>query len=424
MTIQPLTQRQEGRTRSASSAIQGYMYQFERSVVEILKLSCRGDEVRIEGVEDIDLWGDHPKIIQIKYLESTKWSLSRVRTPVYEMLSSFAEGLEVTYVLHIYVKKGNPPKKFDIDMLKECLTTKDNENNLKLLYKDFEDRDLQRFVDFFKIESGEKLSELKKQSVKEISRALDCDKEEAEILHRMRAIQFLHEIAIKRNPEERVVTQDDLIRFLNIRKRLYSRWHQEEMTYDVFLKTIKKELEREGFSDPNTNRGVAVTVDDKNVAATCELALELAEDLCTEDLPDGKRKKRTVNAKPWTLIIHGSKDHVLTVKRELLNEKIHFNDGYEEVQFSLEHFTSPPVVNSVERGKLLKKASHTIRIIGDSSVTIFGDEASKKFKLGLLLTLGEATEDDMKLSKTKPISIDGLSISDLTKILRDIMVGK
>ncbi|MEY7635469.1 hypothetical protein AB9D22_09810, partial [Klebsiella pneumoniae] len=77
--------------RSAISAIKGYFYQFDKTILELLKRSDN-DVICIEGVEDIDLkTADDNTAIQCKYYESTEYNSSVIASPIRLMLKDFAE---------------------------------------------------------------------------------------------------------------------------------------------------------------------------------------------------------------------------------------------------------------------------------------------------------------------------------------------
>ena len=59
--------------RSAEATIAGYLYQFDKSIIEVLKLNSDNDKIIIEGIEDIDIESidSNSKSIQVKYYEGS-----------------------------------------------------------------------------------------------------------------------------------------------------------------------------------------------------------------------------------------------------------------------------------------------------------------------------------------------------------------
>ena len=79
-------------SRSATSTIKGYFYQFDSSILELLKLHNNSSFITVEGVEDIDVnSNDEETAIQCKYYESSKYNHSIIAKPIRLMLKHFSE---------------------------------------------------------------------------------------------------------------------------------------------------------------------------------------------------------------------------------------------------------------------------------------------------------------------------------------------
>lgn len=407
--LPPLSPRQQ--KRSASPTIAGYLYQFERSVIEILRLGP-SEEARVEGIEDVDLWSkEKPSVVQIKYYAGQQWSLASVRDAVHEMLKACSAGQRLRYILYVHFGSGSPPTGLTLEQLKICLTYKPKDKPQQLLYKDFPEEDLQTFVDLFEIRVGVSLDEQRCETTAEIQRVLGCSKNEAEILHRMRAVQYIQEIAAEKDEANRVVTRDNLIRFLSVRELFYHEWHRTYVDQEQFLATITRKLKSLHFNASATYRGVLVEITDANIDQVGDLACELAKDLVSPIKP------RTTSAKPWTLVLRGQFKDIVEVKRRLIAEHVHFNDGYEGIEFSKNLFTEPAVVNSVGKGSRLGKASHAIRVISEGSLHELADDSYQLARL-LVLCRPEAWHDSA--TRAELTTIGGLGPAELASILRRV----
>lgn len=399
-------------SRSAGSTIAGYQYQFERSVVELLKLES-GHKLRIEGVEDIDIWTESPSVVQVKYFEAQKWSLPAVRDAVHELLKSFDSGLIVTYVLYIHCGIGNsPPERLSLDELKQCLTKSAGKKEPEeLLYENFDEGVLRAFIEHLEIRCGPSLEEQRHITASAISTALQCSKDEAEALHRMRAVQFLHEIATKKDENQRNLTRDDLLKRLSDREVFYNRWHKQVVGRDRFISAISRKLKKTGLNRSNIDRGVLLRVTDVNLNSVCQLAAELAQDM------DGTTKRRTTSAKPWTLVLRGDDHLIAVVKRSLIEDGVSFNDGFETLQFSPNLFIRPVIVNGSGKTDRLIKASHLIRIVNEKS---FEEILETDYKLAQFIVLTDLDSWHTELVRDKPIQLHEIEVDDITEILRGI----
>lgn len=409
-SLPPLTATQA--RRNAGSTIAGYQYQFELTVANLLALDAKGT-LRVEGIEDIDIWDDFPAVVQVKYYESQKWSLSSIRDAVHEFLKSFTAGLDVTYTLHLYCKNGdNVPNKLSLDQLKKCLTKKPINKPPEILYKDINDVTLIKFIEKFQICTGVSLEELKRSNSSFIAQILNCDFEEAEILHRMRAVQFINEIAIKKSESQRILNRSQLIDYLSIREIIYNKWHKEIIGIEKFINSIVRNLKESRFNNSNIHRGILLELRNDNLHSVCNLALEIASDM------NGKERFRTRTSKPWTLILQGNESLVMDVKKFLIRNEISINDGYETIEFSERLFLEPAMVRTSGRTDKLEKLSYQIRIVSEESINKISVTESP---LHELISLPKLKSQHINLVKNKPIQLHEISTDQLNSIIKKVI---
>lgn len=100
--------------RAADYTIQGFLYQFNKTALEILKAQD-DDKIAVEGiVEDIEVASATSlTAIQCKYHEaSTSFTVSAVYKPLLQMLKHFSDNptASVRYVLFAHFPRvGSPP---------------------------------------------------------------------------------------------------------------------------------------------------------------------------------------------------------------------------------------------------------------------------------------------------------------------------
>ena len=99
--------------RTAINTIRGYFYQFDYSIVSLLKLSNNTESILVEGVEDIDITtASETTAIQCKYYENTEYNHSVIAEPIRLMLNHFKEvklgnKAEIKYKLRGHYKSGH-----------------------------------------------------------------------------------------------------------------------------------------------------------------------------------------------------------------------------------------------------------------------------------------------------------------------------
>lgn len=82
------------RKRSAEATIAGYLYQFDKCIIEILNCENETDKITIEGIEDIDIEDNNSNLsIQVKYYEGTEYNHSKISEAVRYLFSNYIEYL-------------------------------------------------------------------------------------------------------------------------------------------------------------------------------------------------------------------------------------------------------------------------------------------------------------------------------------------
>ena len=114
------------------------------------------------------------------------------------------------------------------------------------------------------------------------------------------------------------------------------------------------------------------------------------------------------DSKPLTFILDCNKSTLLTLKRELIDNEIIFNDGFEEIKFSTHIFNKEPIINKSGNGTKIIKASYLLKIVSKetfiqnisqinspSSFLIFSNEnINNRFSSGQLFDIKYC--DDLK----------------------------
>ena len=112
--------------RQANNTIKGYLYQFNKSILEIMNAD-EDASITLEGViEDIDIeLSGSTTTIQCKYHEDKKYHISSVAAPILEMICHYHEcsviGKNMSYVLYAYYADNvkSIDKEAFIDYIKE-----------------------------------------------------------------------------------------------------------------------------------------------------------------------------------------------------------------------------------------------------------------------------------------------------------------
>ncbi|MDO4028229.1 hypothetical protein [Clavibacter michiganensis] len=342
--------------RSAHASIKGYEYQFDRTILELLKASATAI-VHIEGIEDVDVFDvNRSEVTQIKYYEAKQYTSSKtLRKPIELMLQHFDPVANLEYVLHVHFgEPRNLPEQLDLEDLKHCLTKYDTKSrSSEQLFADRTDSHLQAFCDRLRIRQGPTFDSQQDELVSQLKDALECTTDEVQAIYKAKARDFVHERARTASTEARKATRAQFIQSLKIRELLYSAWQLEEVGREKYIKTQSAHLKREGFANPKVPRAILLEIDE----STYQSVLELTEILSQAN--DGRLK----GTKPWTVVVDGTDERILRLKRALIDAGIYFNDGYETVHFSSEAFNRAPVVNLIGSSDKIKTSSYAVRLV-------------------------------------------------------------
>lgn len=167
------------RKRSAESTIAGYLYQFDKTIIELIKQEDEDASICVEGIEDIDIenLNEFDNVsIQVKYYAKSTYKTSEIKEPIQQMFKHYKEVVEKnstrrSYYLYAHFKEGAEKLKLDsnknltdqegknnLDFLKEdLLTTKNNKGEIVTQLHingetPLDDRELQEFIRLLKID--------------------------------------------------------------------------------------------------------------------------------------------------------------------------------------------------------------------------------------------------------------------------------
>jgi hypothetical protein len=411
VTLDALLSRRQA-ARAAGPAIRGYVYQFDRTILEILNFNGDGC-VRIEGVEDVDILdAAGSSAIQVKYLEATKYTSPKtLRDPLLDTLRSFSEGHEWKYILHVYFGVGAPPLELSVAEVKDSLTKRIRATGESVcLYDGISDATIGRFVTRLEIRPGDSFEEQRQQVMLRIAGVLKCTEEDARDIHYGIALRLVQERAMASSEINRVLSRQSLVDGMNVRDLLYGRWHRETIGSEAYGRAVARRLKTAGFGKVDRSRAILLEVAPEDASRVAELAVELARDF------GGKRRLTT--AKPWTVILRTSDDVVHRIKTELIEGGIAFNDGCESICFSPRIFVAPPLLNTRGQSAVIAKSSYVLRVVSESNFEQLVDRESCVVSL---IVATQCKPWHNRVSRDSPVVVQGLSIVELTQVLESVI---
>ncbi|KGL43402.1 hypothetical protein BMT55_14085 [Listeria newyorkensis] len=247
------------KTRDATATIKGYFYQFDYSILKLLKASGNAT-VCIEGIEDVDILNIDEKIsIQCKYYEATEYNHSIIGKPIRFMLKHFAEnrGNPIKYMLYGYYSKGQHklPDVIDVNFAKKHFFKyrADNIAYEAHISLGLEDEDIQEFLEALVVDINATEFEKQNQNIlAEIQVIFSCTLMEAEFYYN-KALKIIRDLATKAKKEDRETDRQSFLRELGSDKEnLFNLWYIGIRGIKTYCQNVKKlyfsELNRSPYS--------------------------------------------------------------------------------------------------------------------------------------------------------------------------------
>jgi hypothetical protein len=232
--------------RAADYTIQGFLYQFNKTVLEILK--AQDDEtITVEGiVEDIEIATPASlTAIQCKYHEaSTAFTPSAVYKPLLQMLKHFSDHAAgaVRYILFAHFPSVSiPPPAVGRSAFDAALASSDKElqKYIKALPPTI---DLDAFSTRFVMEFGPRYDTLVTQVGQQLQ-ANGISADDIETLAYPNTIHIIATLSIKHNAAARQITRRQLLAQLkSIRTTAISRWTLALQTRNKLLEARRRQL--------------------------------------------------------------------------------------------------------------------------------------------------------------------------------------
>ena len=250
--------------RQANNTIKGYIYQFNKSIYEILNANDDATIILEGAIEDIDIHlPDTTIAVQCKYHEDSKYSISNVAMPILEMLCHFNEcralGKTTKYILYAHYSEN--VDSIDVYSFKAFLkTTISKEVQLNFFHRIYaindasilnlankdkkkkEDKekilnyyslhrselslcvDIDAFWESFIYEKAYQFDSLKDKVIDKLI-AITNDRETAEALYYPNAFSIVANISAKKSSEERSISKKNFVKSLTNQKSvLITRW--------------------------------------------------------------------------------------------------------------------------------------------------------------------------------------------------------
>ena len=388
-------------SRAADYTIQGFLYQFNKTALEILK--AKDDEViNVEGiVEDIEVMSSMSlKAIQCKYHEaSTSFTPSAVYKPLLQMLEHFSnyQKASISYVLFAHFPGvSKTPPTVDKSTLQAALASKDQklEKYIKVIPTDI---DLDSFGARFTMEFGPSYDEI----VIDVHNELESSGIPSDDIEALAYPNTIHKIAmlsVKHDPAERQITKMQFLADLKtISKTAISRWTLALKTRKKLLDARRKQLKI--HLDKNTRLRYFVINPGKVEDFNSEIVLFVSDYI-------EKYHFKPVHISTPILCLCSNREEIQDIQRRLFKKGIITADGYIGSQFEEAHFLREPLSSKIG-GKI--KWEFALRILSWDEYS----EVLNKRKCDDLFIIGEPDCTSLDTEDINVEKLEGVTMKEV-----------
>jgi len=327
-------------TRSADYTIQGFIYQFNKTLLEILN-----DEddaiITIEGIiEDIEVaTAFTTRAIQCKYHEEQgNFTLGNVYKPILQMMEHYFDNTEkdIEYKLYAHFPNETEGSNFAINEghIQTILQSRDQRFK-KIITKLNGNVDIPGFLKRFTLEFGASLHVIIERIYLSLEKnGLPVD--DIDTLFYPNAIQMIADLSILHEAQQRVIKKSLMLADLKqIRKTAITRWTRSLLTLDKILSSRRKQLKTN--LDKNSRLRYLLFSQESITNFNDEIVNFISDFV-------NKYHFKEVHDKTPTFIIDCSKDVFKEIRVRLHKKNIKYNDGLvTDEYFDKNKFLTGPV---------------------------------------------------------------------------------
>lgn len=394
-------------SRTADYTIQGFLYQFNKTALEILKAQD-DDKITVEGiVEDIEVLSSTSlTAIQCKYHEaSTSFTASAVYKPLLQMLKHFSDNptTNIRYVLFAHFPMGGTtPPAVAKATLQAALATKDKElaKYVRALPPSV---NLDSFEGRFTMEFGPSYDDITKQVGKELE-ANGISEGDIETLAYPNAIHRIATLSVKHDAADRQITKKLFLSDLKaIRTTAISRWTLALKTREKLLQARRKQLKV--YLDKNARLRYFVIDPSSIEDYDTEIVLFITDYI-------DKYHFKPAHISTPILCLYANRSEIQDIQHRLYAKGIVATDGYVGGQFERSFFFREPLSSKGAGGKV--KREFSLRILGwDDHGKVLNDR-----KCDDLFIIGEPDCDALNTVDVNVERLAGATLKEIKYVMR------
>ncbi|KFX11090.1 hypothetical protein N6P31_15915 [Pectobacterium betavasculorum] len=321
--------------RSAVDTIRGYFYQFDLTILSILKLTSLDESVEIECTEDIDIrTATDVTATQCKYYAKTEYNHSVIKDAIKHMVSHFKETLagskpKIFYSIYGHYASGQEKLDVDIDIdfLKKYFLTYTKDKVTYYHHQDLQltDEDLEEFLRRLTINIRAVEFDTQFREVIDVLQTIFETKSfSAEYFYYNNSLAVIRELSIEAAQTNRSITKREFLERINTSSVLFNEWFVEKKGKKAHFSALRDEY----FSELNISPFERFFLIE--IGAASYIRYELKNLLFELSRKWSKLSKREPSSFCPYIYLHGVPDsELLALKSELSTEGFKIIDGHD-----------------------------------------------------------------------------------------------
>lgn len=359
--------------RSAVDTIRGYFYQFDYSILGLLRLPDPDSSIAVECIEDVDICtATEVTAVQCKYYAGTEYNHSVIKPAVMYMLDHFCANRAKTFPTVRYFLRGHYSTgqhkltlPIDVAFLKQHFLTYSEKRVERRRHDELglSDTDLNDFLSVLDVDINAMSFEAQFAAViLELQNAFQCTPFTAEYFYYNNALALMRGLTIQPQPVHRTISKRAFLEQIDTSSVLFNEWFVRKKGKKAHFAALRKEYFAELNQSP-FERFFLVQVDPSTLIRS-----DLKDLLYTLAKKWSKTTKRDGHSSfcPY-VYLHGlPADELVSLKKELANEGFGFIDGYDfhGADFNVKSIVRPATYENGIKLKVLNSIADLTATVG------------------------------------------------------------
>lgn len=317
-------------------AIKGFLYQFDKSLLEVIR--NQDAQIEVETVQDISF---DVYVLQVKLKEAKDYFDSSVRKPIMQLIDIFTREPNRKLILYCHFRDRNPEQK---------QLTEDELDKVLGKDKDLYPKDVrQNFAQNFTLQFSENYIQQFDVVIDSISTSFGCSDKDLAIIYHSILHSKLMQLAVLPSKSDRRVSFQDLKNCVgDVDKKIFFKAYEIHLSHEKYNKLIKKQY----FTFPSVNIdnferlfivGVMSSETQTNLIQIVNRIIQ-------------RYYKLSKSPAPYILFENLDDNFLNALKQSLIDKGVSFNDGttFNGDKFRLNVLLLPSTKNQEVKIKIIK----------------------------------------------------------------------